>query len=128
MSSTQLTEVRPARWRNPATWPLRTRLVAILIVLLSLLGILVGGTTEIFLRKTLYDGVDGRLDQAINFGRPAGRGGNFQPDPDSGFYDKPFGGAEIGSIQLTHNANEDLIHGGLVQSPTTTTSPQLVFA
>ena len=29
----------PARWRNPAGWPLRTRLVAIMIVLLAVLGL-----------------------------------------------------------------------------------------
>jgi two-component system OmpR family sensor kinase len=129
MSSSRLTDVRPARWRSPAAWPLRTRLVALMIVLLSLLGILVGGTTEVFLRKTLYDGVDAQLDQAMNFGRPLNHGGgNFQPDPDSGFYDKPFGGAAIGSIQLTHNANETVIHGGLVQPPETASDPQLNFA
>ena len=38
MSSSPPTEIaanRPARWLHPAGWPLRTRIVAILVVLLT---------------------------------------------------------------------------------------------
>src|SRR3569833_2326544 len=65
MSSSQPAEapLRP-RWRSLGTWPLRTRLVAIMIALLCLLGILVGGTAEIFLRKTLYEQIDSKLRDA----------------------------------------------------------------
>src|SRR4051812_33415813 len=128
MSSSPPTEARRRiRWRDPAGWPLRTRLVTLMIVLLSMPGILVGASAEVFLRKTLYDGVDARLDQAMNFGRPGGNHGNDDlPGPDLSFFDHPFGGSEIGSIQLTHLPNETTIHGGLVQ-PTQTSNPDLNF-
>src|SRR4051812_43679263 len=62
MSSSPPTEIsRRAGWRHPAAWPLRTRLVALMIVLLSLLGILVGATTEIFLSERLYKQLDSTL-------------------------------------------------------------------
>jgi two-component system, OmpR family, sensor kinase len=62
MSSSPPTEARRrVRWRDPAGWPLRTRLVALMIVLLSMLGILVAGTTEVFLSKSLYDQLDSKL-------------------------------------------------------------------
>jgi two-component system OmpR family sensor kinase len=64
MSSSRLTDVRPARWRSPAAWPLRTRIVALVILLLSLLGILVGGATEIFLHQTLYGQIDANLSDS----------------------------------------------------------------
>src|SRR4051812_43387914 len=67
MSSSPPTEAatdRPARWRSPAGWPLRTRIVATMIVLLTIPGIAVGGTAEIFLRKQLYEQVDKQLDDA----------------------------------------------------------------
>ncbi|WP_433374114.1 ATP-binding protein [Actinoplanes sp. CA-142083] len=67
MSSSPLTDTpadRPARWRSPAGWPLRTRIVATMIVLLTVLGLAVGGTAEIFLRKQLYDQIDSKLSDA----------------------------------------------------------------
>src|SRR4051794_34872029 len=69
MSSSPLTDApvdRPARWRSPAGWPLRTRIVATMIVLLTVLGLAVGGTAEIFLRKQLYDQIDTRVNDAQN--------------------------------------------------------------
>jgi len=54
MSSSPPTERTRARWRDPAGWSLRTRLVAILIALLAVLGLAVGGTAEVYLRNTLY--------------------------------------------------------------------------
>src|SRR5690349_19725901 len=83
MSSSPLTDTpvdpRPARWRSPAGWSLRTRIVAILIVLLTALGLVVGATAEIFLRHQLYEQLDTRLDTAL---RPRPGGGN---EPDNGF-------------------------------------------
>jgi two-component system OmpR family sensor kinase len=67
MSSSPLTDAsadRPARWRSPAGWPLRTRIVATMIVLLTVLGLAVGGTAEIFLRKQLYDQIDTKVQDA----------------------------------------------------------------
>jgi two-component system OmpR family sensor kinase len=82
MSSSQPTDVtspRAARWRSPASWPLRTRLVAVMITLLALLGLVVGGTTEIYLRKTLYQQADDKLHEATRFNHPQdpGRGPSF---------------------------------------------------
>jgi two-component system, OmpR family, sensor kinase len=130
MSSSPPTEGRPRnRWHSPGTWPLRTRLVALMIALLCLLGILVGGTAEIFLSKTLYEQVDTRLDQAMNFGRPGGFHGGSLPDPDSDVRDRPFGGSEIGSIQLTHYPDETIVRGGLVGPGATTDDyPGLAFS
>ncbi|GGQ67601.1 sensor histidine kinase [Couchioplanes azureus] len=52
---------RPARWRSPAGWTLRTRLIALMVVLLTVLGLVVGATAEIYLHKTLYDRLDAQL-------------------------------------------------------------------
>ena len=76
MSSSPQTD-HPARWRSPAGWPLRTRLVAIMIVLLAVLGLIVGGTAEIYLHKTLYDRVDTQLVEASQ--RALGGPGRFGP-------------------------------------------------
>ncbi len=79
MSSSPPTEPaagrHPVRWRSPAGWSLRARLVAVMIALLAVLGLVVGGTAEIYLHKTLYDRVDAQLVEAANrsFGGPPGR-------------------------------------------------------
>jgi two-component system OmpR family sensor kinase len=88
MSSSPPTDVtlaspRPARWRSPAGWPLRTRLVAIMIVLLAVLGLIVGGTAEIYLHKTLYDRVDAQITEESN--RSIGGGGPGQHGYDPRF-------------------------------------------
>jgi two-component system OmpR family sensor kinase len=120
MSSSPLTRTRwpKTQWRRPGTWPLRTRLVAIMIALLCLLGILVGGIAEGFLSRTLYRGVDARLAQAMSPGHPDGgngRGGYRVQDPD-----QPFPGSELYSIVLIHSAGDgsDTYSGGVVR-PTT---------
>ena len=67
MSSNQPTELgprRPARWRSPAGWSMRTRIVATMMVLLTLLGIAVGSTAEIFLHRSLYQQLDSKLFEA----------------------------------------------------------------
>ncbi|GAA3910038.1 sensor histidine kinase [Actinoplanes auranticolor] len=73
MSSSPPTEARPARW-NPAGWPLRTRLVAIMIALLVLLGLVVGGTAEIYLHKSLYQQLDAKVLETNVRNRWDGRG------------------------------------------------------
>ena len=50
---TDMTLAHAARWRSPVGWSLRARLVAIVIGLRMILGLVVGGTAEIFLHKTL---------------------------------------------------------------------------
>ena len=77
MSSRPPTDPRP-RWRDPAGWPLRTRLVAIMIALLAVLGLAVGGTAEVYLHKTLYSQADAQLDEVA--GRAiAGPPGGIRP-------------------------------------------------
>jgi two-component system OmpR family sensor kinase len=72
MSSSPRTErspSRPAGW-NPAGWPLRTRLVAIMVGLLMLLGLVVGATAEIYLHKSLYQQLDTKLIETNNRNYP----------------------------------------------------------
>jgi two-component system OmpR family sensor kinase len=78
MSSSPQTEARPARW-NPAGWPLRTRLVAIMIALLVILGLAVGSAAEIYLHKALYDRVNSQLSEASDRALGRGPGGNRGP-------------------------------------------------
>ncbi|HEU4346325.1 MAG TPA: HAMP domain-containing sensor histidine kinase [Actinoplanes sp.] len=78
MSSSPRTDpaVRPARWRSPSGWSLRARLAAIMIALLAVLGLVVGGTAEIYLHKTLYDQVNAQLAETnmLTQNRPGGPG------------------------------------------------------
>ena len=60
----------PARWRSPRGWPLRTRLAAIMIVLLAVLGFAVGTTAELVVRKALYDRVNTQLEEATRRAGP----------------------------------------------------------
>ncbi|GIM95550.1 sensor histidine kinase [Paractinoplanes toevensis] len=119
MSSSRLTESpspRPARWRRPAGWSLRTRIVATIIVLLTTLGVAVGGTAEIFLRKQLYDQIDTRLDTAMHPGRPSNQpqspsGGVFKP-PGGFDTSRPFIGSEIGSISIVYDPTTNIVDDG----------------
>src|SRR3954470_6032025 len=79
MSSSPPTEAprrHLARWYNPAGWSLRSRLVAIMIVLLALLGLAVGASAEIYLHSQLYQRLDAQLDNAAKWaqGPPRDRG------------------------------------------------------
>ncbi|MEU7905957.1 HAMP domain-containing sensor histidine kinase [Actinoplanes sp. NPDC049118] len=119
MSSNPPTETppRPARW-SPAGWPLRTRLVAIMVGLLVLLGLVVGGTAELYLHKTLYERLDDQLREAgrraLIGPRPGGPGGqrptglNLIPPP----------GAQSGqiSVGLTRSGTGvEATDGGIVR-------------
>src|SRR5688500_2411239 len=98
-----LTEARSARW-NPAGWPLRTRLVAIMIGLLVILGLAVGSAAEIYLHKALYDRVDAQLDEASRAARgfpPQGQhGGPGLSRPGFVWADRPPGGVRTDSVIL----------------------------
>ena len=104
MSSNQRTRVeprRPARWRSPAGWSLRTRIVATMMVLLTLLGLAVGSTAEFVLHRALYQQVDEKLGRILN--PPPGPKGGFQPDHrfDNGGGQAPiFPGLDEGSISV----------------------------
>jgi len=143
MSSSQRTEpprpdvpVRPVRSRSaerraraaalrrggPSTWPLRTRLVALMIALLAILGLIVGASTEVFLHKTLYDQVDTKLSTAANPVKPGPRpgsnsggysGGNSGNNPGGFQSDRPYPGAEEGAIALNFTSATDY-KGGIV--------------
>jgi two-component system OmpR family sensor kinase len=112
MSSSPPTELaeRPARWRSPAGWPLRARLVAIMIALLAVLGLIVGATAEIYLRSTLYQQLDARLVDMNNraLHRPPGfRSGG------GGFPDNPPPGAQVHEIILRVTGTA-VLDGGIV--------------
>jgi two-component system OmpR family sensor kinase len=114
MSSSPPTDVtavtRRARWRSPAGWPLRTRLVAIMIALLAVLGLAVGGTAELYLHRTLYNQVDAQLDQVDD----RSRGG--PPGPRAQFTQVPPGASENWIVvQLTSTTSGITIaRGGLI--------------
>jgi two-component system OmpR family sensor kinase len=69
-----------SRLRRPASWPLRAKLVASMLVLFTVVSIVTGAATVLFLRQVLIGQVDQSLMGSINrirgFGIPtAGRGG-----------------------------------------------------
>jgi two-component system OmpR family sensor kinase len=109
---------RPARWRSPAGWPLRTRLIAIMIALLAILGLVVGATAEVYLHQTLYQRLDSQVQETAN--RAQNRPGNrdFPGDPGygdgRGFLQKPPPGAQTDSIFLHLTATGDVSGGGIV--------------
>ncbi|WP_245765418.1 sensor histidine kinase [Nonomuraea jiangxiensis] len=55
-----------SRWREPARWSLRARLVAAMAALLVPAFLVVGVTAELTLNKALYDRVDDQLSAAAN--------------------------------------------------------------
>src|SRR3954469_19484546 len=79
MTGPRPAEKAPARWRDVAGWPLRARLVALMIGLLMMLGLVVGATAEIYLHKTLYEQLDTRLTD-MNDRAQHGPGGGFRPE------------------------------------------------
>jgi len=112
-----LTSSPPARWRNPGGWSLRTQLVTIMIVLLAILGLVVGGTTEVFLHKTLYDQVDSKLHDAAMradgyFRYDAGNGANPRPDP--GGKGGPPGGAQANTVMVQIDSSGVVAGSGIL--------------
>jgi two-component system OmpR family sensor kinase len=94
MSSSPPTDVpvaasAPARWRSPAGWSLRARLVATMIALLALACLVVGATTEIALHQNLYKRIDTQLQDSAGpppntTNLPPLNGGNGNPDGGEG--------------------------------------------
>jgi two-component system OmpR family sensor kinase len=97
MSSSPLTDTRP-RWRDVSGWPLRARLVALLVGLLLLLGLVVGATAEIYLRQALYHQADDRI-AALTVRTGGGPDGGQPHGGQNGFNDAP-PGAQEGDILL----------------------------
>jgi two-component system, OmpR family, sensor kinase len=117
MSSSQQIETVRGRW-NPAGWPLRTRLIAIMVALLLILGLAVGSAAEIYLHKVLYDRLDSQLLETANLSqnrRDGGSPGQY-PGPVGGgrFRDKPPPGAQPDSILLNFTATGEVAAGGIV--------------
>src|SRR4051794_1047588 len=112
MSSNPPTEPaeRAARWRSPAGWSLRARLVAIMIALLAVLGLIVAATAEIYLRSTLYDQLDARLIE-MNSRALHGPGG-FRPGGRP-LPDHPPPGAQVNEIILRVDSLA-VLEGGIV--------------
>jgi two-component system OmpR family sensor kinase len=81
-----------------------------MMALLTLLGLAVGSTAEIFLHRTLYHQIDAKLEQAMNPKPPGGGSYRRPPDPQN----RPFaGGLEPGSISVARYPS-GRIGGGLV--------------
>ncbi len=123
---------RPARWRSPAGWPLRTRLVATMIALLAVLGLVVGGTAELYLRNSLYQQIDEKLTDARKFVIHGDNGRNQNGPGPSNFpgsvqmksedalaIDSPPPNISAGSILIYLDSAGALIGGGQVQFPET---------
>jgi two-component system OmpR family sensor kinase len=108
---TDTTVVRPARWRSPAGWSLRARLVAMVIGLLIVLGLIVGGVSELYLRNTLYAQLDSKLTQTNQFASHGPR-----PDqngqPRTNRLNAP-PGAQNGWIVVS--LDSDGVHGGVLR-------------
>ncbi|MBG0567843.1 sensor histidine kinase [Actinoplanes aureus] len=115
--ATAVIHSRPARWRSPAGWSLRTRLVAIMIALLSVLGLVVGSTAEIYLYKSLHSQIDKELDDVS-------RRIGFRPFPNStDWADKPapsgqgdgLPGGIPGDAIVLQQASDGSLAGGVVK-------------
>jgi two-component system OmpR family sensor kinase len=123
MSSSPPTDTRagrPARWRSPAGWPLRTRIVATMIVLLTVLGVAVGGTAEIFLRNQLYDQLDAKLTDAQKrthfFIADQGQGGPREPGGRNTTGEGPPPGIAPKTVAVQLSATDkSVIFGGTLQ-------------
>ena len=108
MSSSPQTETGRSGWG----WSLRTRLVALMIGLLVVLGTVVGATAEIYLHKTLYDRVDSQLmDVADRSQGPGGGPRRFAmvpPGASEGWIVVQLARASDGTI-LTRNDEDGLV-------------------
>ncbi|MBO3740074.1 sensor histidine kinase [Actinoplanes flavus] len=134
MRSAAPTHSRPSRWRDPAGWPLRTRIVAIMIALLSVLGLVVGGTAELYLHKSLHDQLDSELrsiEGRLKVIKNNDGGSTFDGPPDgprsSSGPKKPFGGSVEDSITLWVGADGKVIDGGLVRVEPGSRGPEVDF-
>ena len=115
---------RPARWRDPAGWSLRTRIVAIMIALLAVLGLVVGGTAELYLYNSLHRTIDRELADVEKRVTGFPRTGKGLPGPLGSLpydvtSDDPPNGAPIKSVVLTV-ATDGTATGGLVEFQSST--------
>ena len=108
MSSSPPTDAVPtsqvARWRDPAGWSLRVRLMAIMIALLAMLGLVVGATAEFTLHRMLYAQVDAQLRASSQ--RP--------PPPDFDNFDPQH--SHRGFVQSPNALSVRIVDGRIVQT------------
>ncbi|MEU4693108.1 HAMP domain-containing sensor histidine kinase [Actinoplanes sp. NPDC023714] len=105
---------RPARWRSPAGWSLRTRLVAIMIALLSVLGLVVGATAEVYLYRSLHNQVENELEdisKRVEFRAPDGTFPRPNPGSGGGQSGVPLGGIPAQTIVLRQETDGSLTGG-----------------
>ncbi|GAA0461494.1 two-component sensor histidine kinase [Actinoplanes capillaceus] len=127
MSSAASVSSRPSRWRGPAGWPLRTRIVAIMIALLSVLGLVVGGTAELYLYNSLHKQLDDDLNELGKRISGPGQGKQGIPGPNKfgmklseAIISGPTGAMGTGSIIVVIPDGGDPV-GGLVKPKDSTT-------
>ncbi|MEU8815345.1 HAMP domain-containing sensor histidine kinase [Actinoplanes sp. NPDC048796] len=125
MSSSPRTE-HPARWRSPRGWPLRTRIVAIIITLLTILGLAVGTTAYVFLHDQLYSQTDAKLDGVPGRNFPGTPRLSFNPGQEDNGRSKPYPGLETGAITV-YFVNGEFTDGGKVKTVQTTTGYSTEF-
>ncbi|MDI6098660.1 HAMP domain-containing sensor histidine kinase [Actinoplanes sp. NEAU-A12] len=108
---------RPARWRDPAGWSLRTRIVTIMIALLAVLGLVVGGTAELYLYTSLHKTIDNELRDMSNRVRYPSGGKGPSPNKTTHFGNgKPPGGSLKDSVIMTVETDGS-VTGGIVRFP-----------
>jgi two-component system OmpR family sensor kinase len=113
MSSAATTPAsRPALWRNPAGWSLRTRIVATMIALLAVLGLVVGGTAELYLYKSLHQQIDADLaDLEKRIGGPGPNKGGYNLLLSESLRSGPTGGMTPKSIIVVVPASGEPVGG-----------------
>ncbi|MEU8238056.1 ATP-binding protein [Actinoplanes missouriensis] len=108
---------RPARWRSPAGWSLRTRLVAIMIGLLAVLGLVVGSTAEIYLYRSLHTQIDNELGDVAKRATFQSNRNQSNPPPDLPSPTNPEGGRNLGGIPGNAIVLEQADDGSLIGGP-----------
>jgi two-component system OmpR family sensor kinase len=124
---------RPARWRSPASWPLRTRIVAIMISLLTVLGLVVGGTAELYLYQSLHQQIDTELadfSKRIGFRGPPGDSLKPPNQTKSDNPGSPAGGDNFGGIPddaiVLEQLSDGTLEGGKVDFSISETDDQVI--
>jgi two-component system OmpR family sensor kinase len=111
---------RPGRWRDPAGWPLRTRIVATMIALLAVLGLVVGGTAELYLYKSLHQQIDADLaDLEKRIGGPGLNKGRDDQLLSTSLTGRPTGGMTLKSIVVVITAEGDPVGGKVLPDDAT---------
>ncbi|GAA2667708.1 MULTISPECIES: cell wall metabolism sensor histidine kinase WalK [Actinosynnema] len=109
---------RDTRWRTPARWPLRARLIAEQVVLLSLVCVIIGVVTGFALRDFLVQRLDQQLTQTAGrtgFG-PMMDGGGQRPGPSDLLDDHPLDNPGFGPGTLFSRVRNSQLKADRVNS------------